>query len=1742
MKRRTQSVGLVPGRSADLFDALEPRQLLATFTVGTTADSGTGSLRAMIDQANASFGADVIQFSPSLAGETITLTGGEIQIIEDLTIRGVDSEGNALGILIYANDNSRHFNISDGGNADDTVTISDLWLYGGSTGGNGGSIYNEENLTLERMSFTLNSATSASSNGGAISNVGDLTIRDSFFGSNTTQGNGGAIVNFGRSATFGGSNLTIVNTSIVGNSAQKAGGGLLQQGAGVSANLVIQNSTFAFNRADTNNDDPGDERGGAFKIFSTGTWSITSTILADNYRGLGLTTPDEINLGDNFATLTSASRNLIQHAGSSGGISDGSNGNIVGVDAMLSDSAVIAGGPTFSVPLMPGSPAINAGSNAENLFNDQRGFGFSRMSGGGVDIGAFEVQEVSIIVNTADDSTVNHTDSVITLREAVLITNNNPGDDRIFFEQSLSGSTISVNSTVTIRDSVTVQGLGSGSLAVDGGGSQRPFIVDDSDYSSNLTVAISGLTIQNGQTAGNGGGIANQENLTLTNVVVQTSSTSLGSNGFGGGIFNGNGNSADLPTLTLVNSTVTGNTSDDDGGGIYSSGHLVLTDSTVSGNTTSEDGGGVFVGENGSLVVTGSTISGNTSGRDGGGIATRVSTLVSRSTISGNTSNDDVGGILLGDNDTTYVITDTTISGNSSIDSAGGLFLVTGGTLVMSGSTVSGNTAPIGAGMELRGESQISRSTISGNTATGGGGGVKVNVGGSVQVTISSSTIALNADSFGSGGGLQVAAGTVELQNTIVSDNTGSGGAPHDIGVSGGTVSGSSAFNLIGDAGSSGGLSDGSNGNIVGGEAMLAALADNGGPTMTHALLPGSSALNAGDAGGFDTDQRGGVFVRAFDGTPDIGAYERQTLSLVVDNAGDEEDGDVSAGQLSLREAIAASNGNPLSDEISFAGALNGATITLTNGQLLISDDVTVAGPGMDRLTIDAQGVSRHFVVADSGPSSSISVTLAGMTLFNGSVGGGNNGGSITNDESLTLNSMRLIANMSTNDGGAIINRRLLTIVDSEILNNTSGDSGGAIDNDGTTTVTITGSTISGNTAAGAAGAIDNDANGTLVIADSVLSNNSSGASGGAIDNAGTLTITSSTLSSNTAETSGGAIENFGTTTVSGSTFDSNVAGDSGGGIDNFGGVLTVESSTLSQNYAAGSGGGIWTDTELTVQNSTLSANRADGFGGGIGMFDGTVVLRNSTVTLNTADTDNDGFGQGGGIDVGKRTGAGTLDIVSTIVADNISGTSANDITLTDGTVSGTNNLVTDSGSAGGLVNGQNGNIVGENPQLGALADNGGATMTHAVYPGSPAYNTGFASGGVVQDQRGFGRINGANPEIGAYEWFPTNGFSLAVLDGSRSQSTAISNDTHVTVMRNTDGDLVAMTGGTTVWTAQRLRDYTSAPAVTGDPVVWADPNDGLVYVAAPSAEGFILLRRTNDGAWSYRNLSTEYSVSGTASPQGVLTFFVSRPGSGNPLVTVAGLTDAGQIVAFQQSTAAGANEASWTFRNISADLNSQGMTTPVFTQMTSYVTSWNQWTLAGLDPAGNVQGVWVNVASFTTWRVDNLSAITGADPLTGELDVTLTTWGGIRFSGADSSGNLVGTWWNPGLGAGNWKQTNMTAQVVGLAPGLTSGQLTAWFATGNRISYAGYSSGGDVISYFWQPGDGGVWSVANLTDFVTDNSTRPSGPITAYVSPVGTVSLVAADSNDNLVRLWSSDGEPDNFNLNILSDLAVRI
>ena len=312
----------------------------------------------------------------------------------------------------------------------------------------------------------------------------------------------------------------------------------------------------------------------------------------------------------------------------------------------------------------------------------------------------------------------------------------------------------------------------------------------------------------------NDGGISNDGTLTLVDSTVASNRLPRRHNHCGvsgGGIFN-----SATGTLTLVRTTVSNNFVRVAGGGIWNLGTVTMTDSTVANNEAEGSTGGGIGNNGGSMTITDSTVSGNKSWLQGGGIFTDATITMTNSTVSGNTSRGaDGGGIR---NDGTLRITNSTVSANKSNTSRSGGGISNGGTLLLTNSTVTAN-----------------------NAGTVGGGGIH---------------------NFN---------GVVLMTNTILAGNTAPTG-PDCIGL----PIRSNDNNLIGndkDCDFTAKPTDqvGTEGIPIG--PKLGPLQDNGGPTFTHALLPGSPAIDAGnDAKAPATDQRG---VRRPQGAAsDIGSFE----------------------------------------------------------------------------------------------------------------------------------------------------------------------------------------------------------------------------------------------------------------------------------------------------------------------------------------------------------------------------------------------------------------------------------------------------------------------------------------------------------------------------------------------------------------------------------------------------------------------------------------------------------------------------------------------------------------------------------------------------------------------------------------------------------------------------------------------------------------------------------------------------
>jgi predicted outer membrane repeat protein len=227
-------------------------------------------------------------------------------------------------------------------------------------------------------------------------------------------------------------------------------------------------------------------------------------------------------------------------------------------------------------------------------------------------------------------------------------------------------------------------------------------------------------------------------------------------------------------------------------------------------------------------------------------------------------------------------VSNSTLSGNSAGDPGGGI--ANYGTLTVSNSTLSGNSAYAGGGIfnYNPGMLTVSNSTLSGNSANYGGGGIYTDR--SRTVTLTNVTLTDNrSGTGGAGGGLFVGSGLPVLHNTLIAGNfRGATGTTRDD-VSG-ALDPNGDYNLIGDGSGMTGLSNGVNGNQVGSASipinpLLGPLQDNGGPTFTHALMPGSPALNAGDPSQLGVaDQRG--VLRS--GGVNIGAYEASASAFVL--------------------------------------------------------------------------------------------------------------------------------------------------------------------------------------------------------------------------------------------------------------------------------------------------------------------------------------------------------------------------------------------------------------------------------------------------------------------------------------------------------------------------------------------------------------------------------------------------------------------------------------------------------------------------------------------------------------------------------------------------------------------------------------------------------------------------------------------------------------------------------------------
>lgn len=538
----------------------------------------------------------------------------------------------------------------------------------------------------------------------------------------------------------------------------------------------------------------------------------------------------------------------------------------------------------------------------------------------------------------ANFTVTNTNDSGVgSLRHAIVKANARSGADTVTFDSALSGKTIHLTSgQMKIKDDITIEGLGADQLTIDAGGRSRIFYAVGRLSAGRTTdVTMQGLTLTGGFSSDSGGAIFvghhyySDLNLTISDsivtqnraddnggaiysekshnpIVVRNSTFSENSvkNGSGGAIF--------AKRLAVFDSSINNNKSYVSGGGITSTGFVGVVKTNIYENETQGFGGG-FAGEE--VIVEESTIAKNRAGLEGGGIRTEGASIILKSAILENEADENGGGISVSHlnpvlsfgGDKTMLLANTTVSGNKARGNGGGIQVLgqeislvptrglvgENGNLFATNVTITNNTAD------------------SDNNGEGNGGGVYTFSSG-VFGDLSTRRYILRP-------------GSMTFENSIIAgnfdtpENSGIGFIAPDID---GTAKGN-ANNLLG---STQGLTIeakfttadnvlGSGSDIVSANPGLGPLQNNGGPTLTHALLPGSPAINGGnndkilretlmDIKGtgrllvlnFDQnaktknaqiphDQRRGKFRRVVNGIVDIGAFEvQETIDIDESN------------------------------------------------------------------------------------------------------------------------------------------------------------------------------------------------------------------------------------------------------------------------------------------------------------------------------------------------------------------------------------------------------------------------------------------------------------------------------------------------------------------------------------------------------------------------------------------------------------------------------------------------------------------------------------------------------------------------------------------------------------------------------------------------------------------------------------------------------------------------------------------
>lgn len=1423
-------------------------------------DGGDGvSLREALEATNATPGSDEVVFATDLSGVTITLGGEELVITDPVTIdaRSLDEQvvidAQGLSRVIHASETSGDVTLAGltitggrttGGYTEgpgggvrhtgSTLTLTASRVVGNRTEGNsayGGGI-SARTLHVENSVFASNYTTGYSSRGGAVS-AWNLAISNSEFVGNHTSGRyayGGATRSFNlvvHASTFdsnhtlgdnssGGAvyqiagDATITDSSLTGNYTQglgATGGGFAARGYGAEI-LLVENTSITGNYTLGAN-----APGGGLSAYST-RFELRDSTLTDN-RTQG---PGAPGGGLYVRGVALLDRTVVSSNATLGERSGGGGAYFLDSGTYFPDDRV-----RIVASLISGNSTAGEGAAGGGVLAYRGEFDFVQSTISGNTTSGVNSQGGGF---AASSSRTNVSLSGTT------VTNNSASHEYgqaggLWLSQataSISGSIVAGNSAGaryadlrlgSSRNTVTYSLLGDNegtslleSLTPDAAGN----LIGSSTGTGPLDPGLDAL-------ANNGGPTQTHALQTRSSAVDAGDATEhLSFDRFdqrGDSFLRVSGGRIDLGAFESQLNVLVVDTAFDDFDGNYQPGDLSLREAVQLANETPGH----------DLIAFDPSLSGQTLSLTRGELEITESLVIDASSLPERPTIDArlrsrVFNIATTSGD--FLFRGLNLIGGSTAnhadpltDSGGAIRSETLGLVSLQDTTLSGNRTSgawaHGGAIYAVGDLHLVQSTISNNRTEGdrSSGGAIAAYG---NVTIDRSTVAENQaiamDAIG--GGIWLASGDLTLDGSILAGNS-AGGGQNDLGLGWGAVV--ARYSLVGDTNGSSGpdnplvaalaLGQGNLFSTAGPvDAGLAPLADNGGGVLTHALLPGSPASNAGDpavsASGYD--QRGTPFGRVADGALDIGAYETQALALEVDNLADKFDADYSEGQLSLREAVLLANRNPGLDTITFATALSGQTIALANGEIEITDDLSIDGAGLEeRLTIDAQSNSRVFNFTAEVGDLTISrlVVTGGLTTNdNPRVSNGeeplttHNGGAIRSHSSglLSLREVSITNSRTTGNGaagGGVFTRGAVELVDSVLTDNstrgydapggglfaagsirvdrsevasnyTTGyfSRGGGVSAGGQGTL-ITSSVIRDNFASqtfSAGGGVNSNAG--VTVEDSIIEGNhvrgDFGAKGGGI--AGdSVVLTRSRVTGNRVESrfgnGGGISARY--ISVTDSTLDGNVIlGEHSRGGAAYALSLAIEDSTVSNNSADGvesTAGGLFVRGAASLVDSTISGNQAIGSGSrGGGLFHtgehpiyDTLLIEQSTITNNSAS-------RGGGVWEDWKS----LQIMGSILAANVAEEAPDLYVSEDAATTLDYNLFGDNTGTPFTEAQQpddRGNLIGSAegggliyPVLAPLGDNGGPTLTHALLPDSPAIEAGDPQASSSgYDQRG---------------------------------------------------------------------------------------------------------------------------------------------------------------------------------------------------------------------------------------------------------------------------------------------------------------------------------------------------------------------------------------------------------------------